>query len=127
MIICPHQMTVGDFNNDGNPDVATAHTGTKALSVLFGDGTATFPQHAHNGWTIPTQVLSIDVHGLVSIGAGGFFRAVKIDLGDCGDHKAFPSAVEAADLNHDKLDDLVVGLPGQLAILRGLGDGEARS
>jgi hypothetical protein len=31
-------MTVGDFNNDGNPDVATAHTGTKALSVLFGDG-----------------------------------------------------------------------------------------
>jgi hypothetical protein len=61
------------------------------------------------------------------VGAGGFFRAVKIDLGDCGDHKAFPSAVEAADLNHDKMDDLVVGLPGQLAILRGLGDGEAQS
>lgn len=39
-LYCPHraQMTVGDFNNDGNPDVATAHTGTKALSVLFGDG-----------------------------------------------------------------------------------------
>jgi hypothetical protein len=34
----PTSLTTGDFNNDGNLDVATANTGDNTVSVLIGDG-----------------------------------------------------------------------------------------
>ena len=41
-------MAVGDFNRDGDPDLATANSGTNQVTVLLGDGTGAFtPQATH--------------------------------------------------------------------------------
>src|SRR5262249_14871731 len=37
-----HSIIVDDFNNDGNPDVASGNTGAGTLSILLGDGTGGF-------------------------------------------------------------------------------------
>src|SRR5262249_3490943 len=37
-----HSVAVGDFNQDGNPDFATANNGTNTVSVFLGDGALGF-------------------------------------------------------------------------------------
>lgn len=63
---------------------------------------------------------------VVGIGAGGFGRSTTIKLGHCKDKTAAVSAVSAKDLNCDCHDDIIVGLPGELAIFHSLGDGGCR-
>ena len=43
----PSSVAVGDFNRDGNPDLATADEGDDQVTVLLGDGTGAFPQDTH--------------------------------------------------------------------------------
>src|SRR6478672_9471110 len=38
----PPSVAVGDFNRDGNPDLATANDGTNNVSVLLGKGAGGF-------------------------------------------------------------------------------------
>src|SRR4051812_10071497 len=40
--IQPQTVAVGDFNRDGNPDFATANSGSANVSVLLGNGTGGF-------------------------------------------------------------------------------------
>jgi hypothetical protein len=45
--IDPEFVAVGDFNRDGKPDLATANHGSRNVSVLMGNGNATFTTVAH--------------------------------------------------------------------------------
>src|SRR5947209_12245414 len=38
----PNDLAIGDFNGDGNPDVAIANHGEKRVTVLLGDGKGGF-------------------------------------------------------------------------------------
>ncbi len=40
--LSPEAVAVGDFNNDGNPDVAVANYGSNNVSILLGNGDGTF-------------------------------------------------------------------------------------
>src|SRR4029079_8978135 len=44
-------VVVSDFNRDGNPDLATANSGSNDVSVLLGDGAGSFGV-ATNFWAI---------------------------------------------------------------------------
>jgi len=50
----PVALVLGDFNGDGNIDVATANDGANSVSVLLGDGTGNF--------TPPTTTLAVGSH-----------------------------------------------------------------
>ena len=41
----PVDLVVGDFNNDGAPDIATANSGVNHISVLINDGSGGFDSH----------------------------------------------------------------------------------
>jgi hypothetical protein len=46
----PQSVAVGDFNNDGQPDLATANSGGNSVSVLLGQENASFqPATSENG------------------------------------------------------------------------------
>src|SRR4051794_36388554 len=56
---------VADFNGDGKPDLATAHTteGENSLSVLLNNGSGAFPTHTEiDSGQRPFQVISVDVN-----------------------------------------------------------------
>lgn len=58
--IQPNDVTVGDFNSDGIPDVATANRVTKDVTILLGNG---------NGGITQTNRFNIAGEGM-SISAG---------------------------------------------------------
>jgi hypothetical protein len=65
----PQFVTVGDFNNDSNPDVAFAHGLSSFLSVYLGNGNGTFgaridlPADANNGGSSSVQSGDLDNNG----------------------------------------------------------------
>jgi hypothetical protein len=54
-------MAVGDFNGDGNPDVAIANTGTPYLTILLGDGKGGFKPSPHSPFDTQSKP---HVHGV---------------------------------------------------------------
>ena len=50
MGITPASVAVGDFNRDGNPDLAVANYGSNTVSVLLGNGTGGFGLRTNFGW-----------------------------------------------------------------------------
>jgi VCBS repeat protein/FG-GAP repeat protein len=127
---------VGDFNRDGNQDVAAAIRSKDVVSVRFGAGDGTFA----SGPDLPTgdapsavAVGDFDADGnedlavtnasglAVSVrlgdGAGGFTVAADVPVG------LTPIDVALADFDRDGNDDLVVanGLGDSLSVRPGLG------
>ncbi len=115
----PGDVTVADFNQDGNPDLATANL-TQSSSVLFGDGAGGFgtakvvelPENA--GSVVPTDVNAdgypdLTLYGgalmvLAGDGSGGFGQPVTPAPGlGAGDG---PSSVAVADLDGDGRPDI---------------------
>jgi hypothetical protein len=52
----PAGVVVGDFNDDGVPDLAVANTGSNNVSILIGNGDGTFKAAVNyaagaSGWT----------------------------------------------------------------------------
>ncbi|MCX5384171.1 FG-GAP-like repeat-containing protein [Streptomyces sp. NBC_00083] len=136
----PTDVAVGDFDEDGKPDLATSDANTNNVSLMSGNGDGTFgaaTQLALAGGTSPQGIASADLDGdghldlitsnsssgtlsvLLGDGHGGFGTASSVPAG-----VTLPSRLTLADVNEDgRLDAVVVALgsPGRAAVL--LGDG----
>jgi len=131
-------LTIGDFNQDGKPDVAVATGGT--LNVFLNDGKANFKTITSNGepWNYAPAIVAADFNGdglLDLVVTGTLFDnpalgtvAILLGRGD-GTFQAAPSLqstgggqLVAMDLNGDGHVDLVEGLTA-LVFFAGRGDG----
>ncbi len=132
-------ISTGDFNGDGKLDLVTANAGSNNISVLLGNGNATFqPQVAYaTGGTGATAITVADLNGdgkldlavanrlsndvgvLLGNGLGQFSLQTVAPVGST------PVDIEAADLDSDGVLDLAVpNLSGSsVSLLIGLGNG----
>jgi hypothetical protein len=95
----PSALAVADFNGDGFLDVAATNGGSNSITMLFGDGQG----------RLENFVLLVN-NGNIRVGVGGrqddpvgqLMDKVALPVG------ATPLAVVAAQLNRDRLADLIV-------------------
>ncbi len=133
----PFGIAALDYNNDNFADLVTANNNSNTVTLLRGNGTASFALVGHYGaGTHPTAVavgdfngdqfadlaVTNDIAGTVSIllGTGaGFPSAVPYMVG------VTPRAVAVGDVNGDGKADLVVANFGSnnISVLLGNGDG----
>jgi hypothetical protein len=134
----PQAVVVGDFNNDGNLDLAVANSNDNTVSVLLGKGDGTFSSKANlvTGST-PLGIAAADFNGdghldlavtnsvsdtvSIFLGNGDGSFAAKIDYAT----GSKPLGVAVADLNGDGHPDLVVtnALSGNVGVLLNKGSG----
>jgi Bacterial Ig-like domain (group 3)/FG-GAP-like repeat len=134
----PQAMALGDFNGDGNLDVAIANASSNTVSVLLGNGDGTFkPKVDYATGKTPLGIAVGDFNGdghfdiavtnsasnTVSIFLGngdGTFRA-KTDYPT----GRMPQGIAVADFNSDGNPDIAVAnaADGSVAVLLGRGDG----
>ena len=134
-----YTMAVGDFNGDGNPDLAVSD-GTQ-IYVMLGNGDGSFGSPAAYG--APSQVtfvITADFNGdgKLDLASANFGKSVSLFMG-VGDGTFQPpstisvdgeaESLAAADMNGDKKLDLVVGTADDtgLSVLLGNGDGTFQS
>ena len=136
------QLTIADFNNDGNPDVALTLLDTNQVAILLGDGTgglSASPNGLLSTGLAPIGIAHGDFNGdgnvdlavgnssdstvtvLLGDGKGGFTPVPESNVG------YFPQAVAVGDFDGDGIPDLAVTLGDSnggdwLSIL--LGDGK---
>jgi hypothetical protein len=132
----PEIMTAGDFNQDGNLDLAVNLSGFDNFAILTGDGHGGFTLKSHVGTdTLPKSIVSGDVNGdrkldIVAISDWGY--NIKVFLGDGlggfhfsnvmnGDGE--PNRLRLADLDKDGNLDILADAPGEGKILIYFGRG----
>lgn len=62
----PYAIVAGDFNNDGNLDLAVANYGDGTVSLLLGNGNGTFTQASGSPYAVgngPYQIAAADFNG----------------------------------------------------------------
>ncbi len=136
----PHGLRLADVNHDGKLDAIVAHSGVSKLSVLLGNGDATFQPKVdfpNNGGVRLTVAdfnqdshpdvaladsLGYSVNVLMGRGDGSFALPVTYPVG------IYPASVEAADLNGDGWMDLTVDihLTDSISVLLNRGNGSFR-
>ena len=140
----PNGVAVGDFNNDGAPDLVTVNTApTSSVSVLLGNGDGTFrPAQNYPVGNNPYAVAVADLNGdhnldlvvtnhdsntvsvLLGNGDGTFRPAVSYSAGQT------PLALALGDFNGDGKPDIVVtnDYPSdRVTVLLNNGDGSFQS
>ena len=140
----PTGATLGDFNKDGNLDIAVAAGDGNTVSVLLGNGDGTFRTQTNYGaGDIPSAIAAADFNNdgnldLVVADSGSNSANVLFSNGDGTfqtriDYAAglSPHAVASGDFNGDGIPDLAVVnsncangcSPSTVSILLGNGDG----
>jgi len=131
-------LTEGDFNKDGNQDMAITIGGNNpTISILLGNGDGTFQQGAEYGVSNANNIFSTDVNNdgnldLLVPGINSNGRGLAVFLGN-GDGTFQPAIVTLssnqlccqyalADVNGDGAIDLVA-VGSYLCVLLGNGDG----
>lgn len=137
--INPVGVAVGDFNQDGIPDLVVANSGAGTVSILLGNGDGTFRPSREYGAGVDTLSVAVgDFNGdgkldlvvannggfgvLLGNGDGTFMPVVEYNIG------VALGVVAVADLNGDgKLDLVVAGNPNAggffLGVFLGKGNG----
>jgi uncharacterized protein (TIGR03437 family) len=146
-------LTAGDFNGDGNLDLATGDYSHSTVSILLGKGNGTFQSGSVYAAPSPTEALTVTDYnndgiadiligtgGPTAIGEGedsgvigvllgngdGTFQGLHTTILKTSDNAAF---VAAADFNGDGKVDAIVGeqLSDNLVFFAGNGDGTFKS
>jgi Calx-beta domain/FG-GAP-like repeat/Carboxypeptidase regulatory-like domain/Domain of unknown function (DUF4214) len=136
----PFSVAVGDFNGDGRIDFAAANNTSQNVSVLLGNGDATFgpktdyPVAAYASGIVAVDLNkdgkldlasanSINISATISVLLGngdGTFQS-KVDSSFTGLMQ--PDALRSADFNADTKPDLVVVNGSGVTVFIGKGDG----
>src|SRR5437016_6242529 len=139
-IIAPELLVAGDFNQDGNMDLAVNCAGFDVVAILFGDGQGGFTLAGHFPVdTLPKGLQMGDVNrdghlDLVSATSWGYDQIVLLGDGLGSFHVAAPpSEIDAdgepvrlllRDFNNDGRLDIVVNGPDDNVCLLYFGDGK---
>lgn len=134
----PELLISGDFNQDGNLDLAANVTGFDNVAVFFGDGQGGLTLNGHIASDTLTKGLDVaDIDGdrhLDLVGATAWGYDVLVHLGDGlggfghrdqiynGDGE--PTRLILRDFNNDKKPDLAVNAPDEGMILIYLNNGQ---
>ena len=139
----PDSVAVGDFNGDGNPDLAIANFASDNVTVLLGNGTGGFtaaPGSPFAAGSEPTSVAVGDFNGdgrpdlavanygsgtvtvLLGNGRGGFTAAPGSPFAV----GSGPMSVAVGDFNGDGKPDLAIASLGAGGVTVLLGDGTGR-
>jgi hypothetical protein len=116
----PDDLTVGDFDGDGNSDIAIANSYYSQIIILFNSSNGSFPGYSEiDGGDTPTSIASADLNGdslldlavtssgtnrlsvLLNRGNYNFAAPVSFNVGQS------PVDIAAGNLDGDSLPDLV--------------------
>jgi hypothetical protein len=138
-IIAPELLVAGDFNQDGNIDLAVNCTGFDVIAILFGDGQGGFTLGGHFPTDTLTKGLDVgdvnrDGHlDLVNATNWGYDEIVHLGDGLGSFHVAAPpSEIDGdgepvrmllRDFNNDGLLDIAVNAPDDNKMVLYFGDG----
>src|SRR5262249_34835378 len=139
-IIAPEELVAGDFNQDGNIDLAVNCTGFDVVAILFGDGQGGFTLGGHFPTDTLTKGLDVgdinrDGHlDLVSATNGAYEETTRLGAALGSFHVASPPTELAGDgepvrvllrdFNDDGRLDIFVNAPDDDKILLYFGDGK---
>ncbi|CAF1085715.1 unnamed protein product [Adineta ricciae] len=121
----PSSLTIGDFNNDNQADIAISNYGSNNFGVFFGYGNNTFTLdkiYFTNFQSQPIMIVSSDLNNdaildlaTVNVGSDSIGIFLGNRNGSFQNQKLFstgsgskPQSLSVADLNNDNQSDLVV-------------------
>ena len=127
----PSAVAIGDFNNDGKPDIAVANASSGTVSILLGNRGGRSAAVSYAAGVTPASLAVSDFNGdgNVDLVAGGSNNAMQVFFGK-GDGTFYTGAatyygaysVALGDFNSDGKTDIAIYNYGAYVLL-GNGDG----